>query len=323
MSGRASRLLAGAAAVALVLAPAVADARLGGGSSAGSRGSHTYSAPPSTRTAPTTAQPMERTIAPSPAARPNMAPSGMPGQMAPARSGGFMSGLAGGLIGAGIGSMIFGGGGGGFFGHGLGFGGFLGFLIQIALVVMIGRLLWRWFSNRQPAAAGAPGMFARNNTNPGAPPPGMGASGMGNASGAPRVAAPVAIGPQDFQQFEQLLMATQAAWSARDLNALRGMATPEMVGYFGEQLADHASRGVVNTITDVRLDSGDLSESWAEDGREYATVAMRFSMIDVTRDGSGRVVDGSLTERTTATEVWTFVRARGGQWILSAIQQTR
>jgi predicted lipid-binding transport protein (Tim44 family) len=131
----------------------------------------------------------------------------------------------------------------------------------------------------------------------------------------------VAITQADFREFEQLLQAAQAAWSARDLNALRGMATPEMVGYFSEQLSDLASRGVSNTVTDVRLESGDLAQSWAEAGREYATVAMRFSMIDVTRDGAGRVVDGSVAERVLVTEVWTFVRARGGHWILSAIQQ--
>jgi predicted lipid-binding transport protein (Tim44 family) len=50
---------------------------------------------------------------------------------------------------------------------------------------------------------------------------------------------------------------------------------------------------------------------------------MRFSMIDVTRDASGRIVDGSPTEHVTATEAWTFVRSSGGHWILSAIQQTR
>jgi predicted lipid-binding transport protein (Tim44 family) len=80
---------------------------------------------------------------------------------------------------------------------------------------------------------------------------------------------------------------------------------------------------VTNTVTDVRLESGDLAQAWAEGGREYATAAMRFSMIDVTRDASGRVIDGSLLEHVTATELWTFVRSSGGQWILSAIQQAR
>ncbi len=77
-----------------------------------------------------------------------------------------MSGLMGGLIGAGIGGLLF---GGGFFGHGLGFGGFLGFLLQIFLIVMIGRFLWRHVHGRPFAGAGRrPGMFAR-----GGPPGGM------------------------------------------------------------------------------------------------------------------------------------------------------
>jgi predicted lipid-binding transport protein (Tim44 family) len=46
-------------------------------------------------------------------------------------------------------------------------------------------------------------------------------------------------------------------------------------------------------------------------------------MIDVTRDSAGRVVDGALAERVLVTELWTFVRAPGGRWLLSAIQQGR
>ena len=37
------------------------------------------------------------------------------------------------------------------------------------------------------------------------------------------------------------------------------------------------------------------------------------------RGESGRVVEGGPDE---ATEVWTFMRARGGHWLVSAIQQT-
>ena len=44
------------------LAVSSADARVGGGSSSGSRGSRTFAPPPSTKTAPTAAQPMQRTI---------------------------------------------------------------------------------------------------------------------------------------------------------------------------------------------------------------------------------------------------------------------
>ena len=226
---------------------------------------------------------------------------------------GFMSGLMGGLIGAGIGGLLF---GHGFFGGGLGFGGFLGFLLQIFLLVMVGRWLFRWlFSSGRPAMATGPVMFARG----GAPGPGPMPGGGGGAGGPP----PITLTQADYQQFEQLLAGVQAAWSAHDLNGLQAMATPEMVSYFSEQLSEQVSRGVRNSVTDVRLVSGDLSQAWNERGMDYATVAMRFSMIDVTLDSSGRVVDGSPTEHQTATELWTFVRSRGGHWILSAIQQAR
>ena len=224
----------------------------------------------------------------------------------------------GGLVGAGIGGLLF---GGGLFNGISGFGGFLGFLLQIFLIVFVVRWLFRMFAGqRQPAFAGMGNLFARSGMPPQGPMSGpMSGSGMGGRPGT----QPVAVAPADFTAFEQNLKAIQAAWSQHDLNALRALATPEMLSYFSEQLSDQASRGVVNTVADVRLEQGDLAQAWAEHGREYATVAMRFSAIDVTRDRTERVVDGSPTERQMATELWTFVRSPGGHWILSAIQQTR
>ena len=312
---RTSVLLAAGAALALAITPAPVDARAGGGSSMGSRGGMTYSAPPATRTAPYSAQPMQRSMTPQPGYAPQRgygAMGGYAGNRSP-----FMSGLMGGLLGAGIGGLLF---GGGLFGGIRGGFGFLGFLLQIFLIFLVVRWLLRRFFGGQPAVANGPGMFARQGgaqgPGPGGPMP-MGGGGFGGGR------RPVTIAPADYQAFEQILQAVQGAWSRRDLPALQRLATPEMVGYFNQQLADQASRGVVNTVTDLRLLQGDLAEAWAEQGREYATVAMRFSMIDVTRDASGRVVDGSPTEHVTATEIWTFLRAPGGQWLLSAIQQAR
>jgi predicted lipid-binding transport protein (Tim44 family) len=317
---RTSALIAGSAALALALSPGLAEARAGDGGSFGSRGSMTYSAPPTTRTAPSSAQPMQRSMTPN-APQPGYNNNGgfAPGYQQ-SRGSSFTSGLLGGLIGAGIGGLLL---GHGFFGGGgMGGFGFLGMLIQLALLYFLVRWLYRTFiASRNPAVASGPGIFARTGLG------GMFGGGGGMAGGggaAPRGGPPpITIGQADYQQFERLLQGIQYAWSNHDLNALRSIATPEMVGYFSEQLSDQASRGVRNSVTDVRLESGDLSQAWAEQGREYATVAMRFSMIDVTRDASGRVVDGSPTEHTTATEIWTFVRSRGGQWILSAIQQAR
>ena len=201
MSVKGSRLLAAAAAISLLLLPAVADARLGSGSSMGSRGSMTYSAPPSTATAPNSGSAMSRSMT-TPTPSPSYGTASPMGS--PARSG-FMSGLMGGMIGAGIGGMLF---GGGFFGHGLGFGGFLGFLLQIFLIVMLGRFLWRRFMGGAPLAfAGGPGL---NGRGPGGMPGAM--PGGAPARGGP---PPIQIAPQDFQAFEQLLYASQAALVAR------------------------------------------------------------------------------------------------------------
>ncbi len=307
---RSSALVAVVVALSLALTPGLADARAGGGGSFGSRGGFTYSAPPATRTAPYSAQPMQRSMTPS-APSPSYG-SGAQGYRPGYGFGGFGSGFLGGLLGVGLGSMLF--------GHGFGFGGFFGLfglLFRILLIVWIVRWLIRLFRGGSPAFAGGGGWFNRNQFgfSPGGPFTG------GGVATAP--AQTMAVSPGDYQAFERALQDVQAAWTRQDLEAMRALATPEMVGYFAEQLADQASRGVRNSVSDVRLLQGDLSQAWTEQGRDYATLAMRFSMIDVTHDASGRVVDGSPTEHVTATELWTFVRAAGGRWILSAIQQAR
>lgn len=305
---RSRTLLAVLLSLAIALAPTLGMARAGSGSSFGSRGTHTYSAPHATRTSPYGAAPMQRSISP------RESPSyGYGGNGYGYRSHSpFMSGLLGGLIGAGIGGLLF---GHGLFGGMHGFGGFFGLLIQLLLLYLLARWLFRRFFGSPAYASGG---YARTGAPAGAPP-GVLPMGAGGAPGG----QPLQIAPSDYQAFEQVLQAVQAAWSAHDVNRLQQLCTPEMVGVLGEQMAEQASRGVRNIVSDVRLEQGDLAEAWSEGGRDYATVAMRFAMHDATRDTAGRIVDGSVTEWVSTTEYWTFVRARGGQWILSAIQQTR
>jgi predicted lipid-binding transport protein (Tim44 family) len=153
--------------------------------------------------------------------------------------------------------------------------------------------------------------------------PGDGAtSSPGGAT--PAGSGSVAVGKADYDAFERLLGEVQAAYGAEDLGSLRQRVTPEMLAYFSEDLAANASRGVANRISDVKLLQGDLAEAWRERDAEYATVAMRFSLIDQTVErASGRVVEGDPVRPVEATELWTFRRAPGGPWLLSAIQQTK
>jgi predicted lipid-binding transport protein (Tim44 family) len=213
----------------------------------------------------------------------------------------FLTGLAGGFLG----SMLFSGLGG--FGHV--FGGLLQFLIIGFLIFFLVRWLFGRFS---PAGGGA----------------------MPRSVGA--AAAPAAarfrgrdttVGDDDLNAFQAIHAAVQEAWGRGDLGRLRQLMTPEMLSYFAEELTRNTSQGVQNIVSDVQLLKGDISESWEEGDLQYATAYMRWSAIDyVVRIGRSPgqpdyLVSGDPKTPVEAEEVWTFVRGRGGNWLLSAIQQ--
>jgi predicted lipid-binding transport protein (Tim44 family) len=286
---RFNRILAtiGAAALAVALVASTADARIGGGGSSGSRGMRTYSTPAPTTTAPTIS-PMQR----------SMTQPSAPGYAQ--QRGGFFN-RPGGLFG-GLG----------------GFASILGLLIQIALVVIVARLIWGWWQRRQQPAFAAPGYGRQSMLRDATTNLGGGGAGASQPSGP---SDQIGITAADYDAFEHLLGETQAAYSSEDLNGLRARVTPEMLSYFSEDLARNASRGVVNRISGVKLLQGDLAEAWREGSTDYATVAMKFSLVDQMVDrASGRVVEGD-DHPQVATEAWTFRRERGGNWLLSAIQQ--
>lgn len=304
-------------------------ARAGRGGSMGSRGLRTYTAPPPTRTTPGGANPFTRSITPPPPQfsrepqRPMTPPPAM-GQRAPfspIRSHPFASGFLGGLLGAGLFGML---SGHGLFGGFSGIGSLFGILIQLVLIYFVIRWLYHMFSNRktstQPTQSSSP--LTQRPTGPFS-----GSSPTSNAFSPPPSAADgssVTLLREDYIAFQQLLLNIQAAWSQQNLTALQRFATPEMVSYFNDQLTELSSQGARNVISDVRFEQGDLSEAWNEDGRQYATVSMKYSMIDVTTDSTGRVIEGSPDQRVAVTEIWTFVRAtQGGYWLLAAIQQAR
>jgi predicted lipid-binding transport protein (Tim44 family) len=297
-------------AVPLVVAVSSADARVGGGFGSGSRGSRTFAPPPSTSTAPGGAQPFNRTFT----------QPGSPGIGAPAPAGGgffngsgrgLLGGLAAGFLGAGLLGMLF---GGGMFGGLGGLSSIFGLLLQIGLIFIVVRLAMSWWQRRHETAPAYAGPAA----GPGASSTFRNATGFGLGSGS----APLEILPADYEAFERLLGDIQAAWSNEDVAKLHTLATPEMVSYFTKDLEANRARNVVNKVSGTKLLQGDLAEAWREGDTDFASVAMRFSLIDKTVDRtSGRLVEGS-EQPSEVTEVWTFLRPRGGNWELSAIQQT-
>jgi predicted lipid-binding transport protein (Tim44 family) len=132
-------------ATAIVLVTAGANARVGGGFSSGSRGMRTFSAPPSTPTAPTAA-PIQRSMT---------QPSGAPLGSASPRPGflggrGLFGSIAAGFLGAGLFGLLF---GQGFFGGMAGFASIFGLLLQIVLIVIVARLIFAWWQRRNMSLA--------------------------------------------------------------------------------------------------------------------------------------------------------------------------
>ena len=297
--------LAIVAVASMALLADLADARVGGGRSVGSRGAKTYQAPPTTNTAPKTASPMEKSMTQpgkSGAAQSTPAPG--------ASRFGWRSLLLGGLIGAGLASL---------FGMGA-LANVLGFVLQAAL---IGGLIWlavAFFRGRmgQPALAGAGASSGQAQARPNADYR-QAASALGGGG------AGLSIGPDDYDAYERLLGDIQTSYGRNDLETLGQRTTPEMLSYFAAELDANAKQGVRNEVSEPKLLQGDLAEAWREADGEYATVAMRFSVLDATVEkASGRVVSGSTSAPQEATEVWTFRRPVNGtprQWELSAIQQ--
>ncbi|HEV2333988.1 MAG TPA: TIM44-like domain-containing protein [Stellaceae bacterium] len=282
----------------LALAPSLAEARAGSsssgaGSSFGSRGTRTFEN--------NGAAPLSRSMTQTPRATTPLAGTGAYGgsffQRHP-----FLSGLAGGFLG----SMLFGGMGG--MGHV--FGGLLTLLIVGGLVFF----LFRLFAGGGSSFAGAGG-------------------GMPRSIGA--AAAPAArfrgydttVGEVDLNAFQAIHGAVQEAWGQADLGQLRPLMTPEMLSYFSEELTRNTSQGVQNIVSNVTLLKGEVSESWEEGDLQFATAFLQWSAIDyVVRLGRAPgapdyLVSGDPNRPVEAEEVWTFVRGRGGNWLLSAVQQ--
>ena len=322
-STRIATLLAGLVLAFSVVAMDHADARRGG--SFGSRGMRTFQSAPPTRTAPQPTAPVERSMTPNTYQNNPARQTQVPAQRGPGFLNGFGRSLLGGLM---LGGLI-----GLLFGHGFGgMAGMFGLILQVLLIGGVVMLLLRAFRSMQttaPAMARSPGnanVFANESAPPryseGARDFGLRREGP-SSQGAPEPldTDEIQLTQDDLDTFERRLAEVQEAFGQEDHAALRRLATPEMVSYLSEELADNAKNGVKNDVSDIRLLQADIAEAWREGDRDYATAAMLYSSRDVTRERtSGRVVAGD-DRPTETTEMWTFTRQDRGEWKLSAIQQ--
>jgi predicted lipid-binding transport protein (Tim44 family) len=205
------------------------------------------------------------------------------------------------------------------------FGGFGGMLALLVQLVIVGLIISFFMRRRQPALAGNAKAYRYE-----APQAQAHGGNAGRAPDAqPRSAASARAGRRDelgisdadLGIFQQRLTQLQDACSREDYATLRKISTPEVMGYLAEELGENASNGLRNEVFDVSLLEGDVAEAWNEGSAEYATVTMRYESRDVTRNRATGEIVGGEDRVTETTEIWTFVRRNGGDWLIAAIQE--
>lgn len=290
-----------------------AEARRGG--SFGSRGARTTWSVPATPASPKATTPVQRTMTDGTTTRSTTGAT-TAAAARPSLFGGFGGMLLGGLLFSGLFGMLFG------FGFG-GFGGMLALLVQLVIVGLIISFFMR--RRQQPAMAGNVNAYRYE-----APQAQAHGGNAGRAPDAqPRSAASARAGRRDelgisdadLGIFQQRLTQLQDAYSREDYATLRKISTPEVMGYLAEELGENASNGLRNEVFDVSLLEGDVAEAWNEGSAEYATVTMRYESRDVTRNRATGEIVGGEDRVTETTEIWTFVRRNGGDWLIAAIQE--
>jgi predicted lipid-binding transport protein (Tim44 family) len=319
------RTLALALLVALAILPVLsvteAWARAGSGSSSGSRGSRSYSAP---------AQPSGNPVSP---ARPS-SPAVSPAQPRPGW-GGMMGGMLGGLLLGGLlGGLLFGGG----------FGGGIG-LMEIVIIAALAWFAISYMRRRQAATASGYAMAGGGYTGPGPrDDAGMSARyGSASSGGSTATLEPPSTGPSDLERglghirqmdttfdprafsetASDVFFKIQGAWTARDMGSVSANLTPEMQAQLQRDCDRLRADQKINRLENIAVRSAEVTEAWQETGQDYVTVHFLASLLDYTTDESGaRVLEGSRTEPVKFEEYWTFVRPVGpGAFRLSAIQQ--
>lgn len=112
-----------------------------------------------------------------------------------------------------------------------------------------------------------------------------------------------------------------AAYAKHDTDTLKPLVSADVYAGFASSIQDREERGETTETELVVLKPPKLESAEVIDGR--VTVAVRFQseQVNVVRDKSGAVIEGSRDHVESVTDVWTFARdiaSRDPNWILVA-----
>ncbi len=291
-----------------------AFARVGGGTSSGSRGSRSYSPPSRSYSQPAPSKQQAAPVQPAPAAQP--------------AGGSFLRTMGGALLGGLIGGMLFSGlgfaGQGGFGGSGIG-------LIEIILILGIGYLIYRMIRRKKEENLSYQTASQQRGYQTERMPAyeSSGQSYKGDTSVDDEGISHIRqMDPYfDEARFKDMEMDSffkiQGAWMNRNLLPVSNLLTDEIRGIFQKDIDILLREKKVNRLENIAVRNVEIVETWQESGQDFITVLFQANLLDYTTDDStGKVVAGSKEEPVKFEEYWTFTRPVGNNpWRLSAINQ--
>ena len=315
-----------------LMSSAVAEARIGGGRSSGSRGARGFG---SRTTYPVTQPPSYQRPSSGSQAQPFQGQQAYdPGRpVSQGASGGFMKGLAGGMAGGFLGSMLFrgmGGNGGGWGGGAQGSGGGIG-LLELLLLAGIGYFVYRQWAQRTayaeaPLPVLEPAFPRHESTESGAPPEsGREEVAQGEVSAAQLLQANdsrfnlARFKDERMDDFLRL----QSSWNLRDLSGVSALIAFELKQKLDDDIRQMRNSRQINKIENIAVRSSDLVEAWNSAGQEFATLRFRANLLDYTVDeDSGSLIAGDKSLPVKFEEDWTFVRRAesADPWMLTSIE---
>jgi predicted lipid-binding transport protein (Tim44 family) len=306
------------AGISQLLFETLADARAGGGRTAGSRGSRSFQAP-SRSVQPSTPQREAIPQQPQQPYSPTQQPSG------------FMRGLGTAVLGGFLGSMLFSGlanagGFGGFGGSGFG-------MLEILLFAGLAYFLYRKF--RSSSAVAAPGFGSMQYQDSQYETP-----SRPSFDHLPPIQEPLPLNGIDYRSLtmmdrsfdadrflknaQDIFFKVQGAWNKQDTATLRSLCGSELMQSWDEELAKLRANGETNRMDNIALRESEITEVWTENGEDFITVRLYANLLDYTVDENGAVVKGSKSDSVEFEEFWTFNRPVGpNTWKLTAVQQAR
>lgn len=115
-------------------------------------------------------------------------------------------------------------------------------------------------------------------------------------------------------------MVLEAFWSG-DCETLRRFLGDDVYREFEAAVEARESAGQTVEGRVVDLTEAKLTQAALNEGQIELTVAFTAEIVSVTRDSSGEVVEGELSDTVTANDIWTFARTAGSDdpsWTLIA-----